>query len=525
MWAVKRRSDFYLALGLSVAVAALTLLPYLTAKSLAEPEGVFSGFLLNPWDGFSYLAKMRQGAGGSWLFRLAYTAEPGPGTLLFVFYLGLGRLASLLDLPLLGVYHGVRLLIAAGMFTLSYLLYDRLMADRRAKWAAFLLTLIGSGFGWLGMAFGLQASDLLIPESIPFLSAYTNPHFPLAISAFLGGMLAVLGGPGRLRLRTLGGVACGLVLGAVLPFVFITQALALGLWLLWEILQGGEVGQGWWEVQKSRIIPALGLAAGVLPWLIYDFQVSQTHPALKQWATQNLTPSPPILEYLFGFGLILVLGLAGAFLIKVWRKAEGRLMLVWVGVNAALLYFPFSLQRRLALGLFFPLAALAGMAIHRLSKKRMRPALLMVLVLVLSVPSNLVVIGAGLFGVQRGDPMQVLSTGEVEAYDWSEGNLPEGSLVLAAPESGNRLPAFANVRVLYGHPFETPGADHALELVESLYTWEGSAGQALQVLQAHGVDYVLHGSLERALGSPAWLGQLPILFQSDGISIYQVVSP
>jgi hypothetical protein len=64
-----------------------------------------------------------------------------------------------------------------------------------------------------------------------------------------------------------------------------------------------------------------------------------------------------------------------------------------------------------------------------------------------------------------------------------------------------------------------------LELVESLYTWEGSAGQALQVLQAHGVDYVLHGSLERALGSPAWLGQLPILFQSDGISIYQVVSP
>jgi hypothetical protein len=137
----------------------------------------------------------------------------------------------------------------------------------------------------------------------------------------------------------------------------------------------------------------------------------------------------------------------------------------------------------------------------------------------------LVVIGAGLFGVQRGDHLLVLTTGEVEAYHWIDGNLPEGSLVLVAPESGNRLPAYADVRVLYGHPFETPGADQALELVESLYKWEGSADQALRILEAHGVDFVLHGPLERVLGSPAWLGQLPILFQSDGISIYKVVGP
>ncbi|HEX9680036.1 MAG TPA: hypothetical protein VGA32_01180, partial [Anaerolineales bacterium] len=70
--------------GIALA-AGLTLIPYWIATGQAPGDAVFSGFLLNPTDGFSYLAKMRQGWDGEWLFRLSYTDAPGTPVLLFAY--------------------------------------------------------------------------------------------------------------------------------------------------------------------------------------------------------------------------------------------------------------------------------------------------------------------------------------------------------------------------------------------------------------------------------------------------------
>jgi hypothetical protein len=72
----------------------LTLLPYLWANAAAGSGHVFAGFLLNPLDGATYLAKMRQGWEGNWLFTLPFTADPGPGSFLFTYYLLLGPLPA-----------------------------------------------------------------------------------------------------------------------------------------------------------------------------------------------------------------------------------------------------------------------------------------------------------------------------------------------------------------------------------------------------------------------------------------------
>jgi signal peptidase I len=83
--------DLRKAIVLSVGVALLTLIPYVISNSMVDPDSMFSGFLLNPVDGFSYLAKMQQGSSGDWLFHLPYAAEPGEGALLFIYYIHLGR--------------------------------------------------------------------------------------------------------------------------------------------------------------------------------------------------------------------------------------------------------------------------------------------------------------------------------------------------------------------------------------------------------------------------------------------------
>ncbi len=58
-----------------------------------------AAFLFGSDDGYSYLAKMRLGLRGDWLFTLRYTAEPHSGALLFLPYIALGKLTGLAVSP------------------------------------------------------------------------------------------------------------------------------------------------------------------------------------------------------------------------------------------------------------------------------------------------------------------------------------------------------------------------------------------------------------------------------------------
>ncbi|KPK89362.1 MAG: hypothetical protein AMJ88_17720 [Anaerolineae bacterium SM23_ 63] len=513
-----------MALGVSLAVVIVALVPYLLADRLAHP-GIFSGFLINPIDGFSYLAKMRQGVEGSWSFHLPYSSEPGPGAFIFTFYLFLGNVARWLNIPLLSVYYVARFVAGFAMFSLGYFFYDQVFEEKYLKWIATLLTMVGSGLGWLAVPFGIQASDLSIPESIPFLTAYSNAHFPLAAAVMLGAALSVFK-KGRTKLRVVAALSCGILLGIVLPFSMVSLTVSLGVWLIWEGFHGGWNGlTAFIRKQRTHLIPYLALIIGALPWLVYDLWIARFHPSFSVWNAQNITPSPPFVDYVIGYGLILVLAILGLVRIGSRGQSRDRLFISWVLSNIILLYMPFNFQRRLTLGLFFPLAGLAALGLERIVGERAKIRTTLIFLLILSVPSNLLVIGAGISGVKRQDPSLIHLQGELEGYAWIDENTPPGSLILASPEVGNRLPAYADVRVLYGHPFETPYADTQRSLVESLYAWQGSTEEANHLIDQLDLDYVFFGERERKLGQPEWIEQLSLVFDSQGVEIYEVTSP
>jgi hypothetical protein len=81
------------------------------------------------------------------------------------------------------------------------------------------------------------------------------------------------------------------------------------------------------------------------------------------------------------------------------------------------------------------------------------------------------------------------------------------------------------VRVLYGHPFETPNAENQKSLVESLYAWEGLNAGAIDLIDQLEIAYIFLGERERALGDPEWIMDFPLIFTSQGVEIYEVVSP
>ena len=200
-----------------VVVFLLLTLPFALAAFIGGREQVFIGFLANPADGITYLAKMYQGWSGTWLFQLPFSAEPGSGAYLFLFYLFLGHLARWLGLPLIIIFHLARLLGAGLLLFALARFYDYVFAGRPDLYRiAFWLTVIGSGMGWLILALGPPPTDFWVAEAYPFLAMYTNPHFPIGLALILFSFTLMLDPAARFKEGKL--LLAGLLIAVILPF-------------------------------------------------------------------------------------------------------------------------------------------------------------------------------------------------------------------------------------------------------------------------------------------------------------------
>jgi hypothetical protein len=522
-----KRSELYIALILSIIFSLITLIPYWIAYAQTQPENVFSGFLINPIDGFSYLAKMRQGFDGSWLFHLSYTDDPGKGAFLFVYYLFLGHLTRWLGIAPIVLYHAARLIGAIAMFSVAFLLLCRFLKSSHLRWGAFLLILVGSGIGWVGLPFGILSSDLWIVESIPFLTAYANAHFPLATALFLA-LILIFVSEGRSKWRTAGiSFILASLLALIQPFSLLPLFAILCAWLGWETwLESRQEKQSTRGKGVSKKWLLYGsIVIGALPWMLYDYWLTITHPSIAAWNLQNKTPSPPVLEYILGFGAVLFLAIVGAILHRSSNKQSDRLLIVWAVVQMLLLYVPFGLQRRLSLGLLFAFVPLAIYSLDLWAKGRRNYIFALTILILISIPSNLIVVGSGIAGAKAGASEIMLEKDEVAAYEWLTSHARAGELILAGPSAGNRIPAYADLRVLYGHPFETVDAEKQEALVERLYSTDVSALEGIVELEELGVTYVFFGPEERELGTPSWLSNQGLIYNSGEYSIYEISFP
>ena len=198
---------------LTLAILLLISLPYVVGFISGNSSSQFGGFLINPVDGHSYLAKMQQGYRGEWKFTLPYTAESGDGAFLFLFYIILGHLGRITQIPLIYLFHGARALSAVWLLFVVYKTLQQLHGkDHPATKIGFPLVALGSGLGWLAVLAGAFTSDMWVAEAYPFLSMYTNPHFSLGLGLMVQSLL-----PGN-RENIFMNLILGLLLAIVQPF-------------------------------------------------------------------------------------------------------------------------------------------------------------------------------------------------------------------------------------------------------------------------------------------------------------------
>lgn len=496
--------------GVTLIVLGLASLPYVVGALAAGPDRIFTGLQVNPLDGVSYLAKMRLGYNGEWLFRLRFTPEEGQGAFLFTYFIALGQLARLFSLPLIVVFHLARLL---GGFALLWMIYqliarmtDTIDLRRRAWW----IVALSSGVGWFAalLAHG-ESSDLTIPESNTFYSLIANAHFALAAAIMIAMFILILEMRSLSIARIIILTVLSLFLAIIQPFAPIAVYGIAGVTLLML----------WWRDRRfprAQFIAAFVAGLITAPLLLYLYSATQADAVLRAWSAQNLTPSPPPLDYVLGYGLLWIFAFFGAR--SAWRRKSDwdALLLVWIIVTLPMLYMPFPLQRRLALGVHVPIGILAAIGLTEIVRAKWPRRALIGVTLLTSLFIELALFG----GAAAHDPRIYLSTNEAAALNWLQANAPTDAVVLASPEMGGFIPAFAGQRVVYGHPFETVDAKRREQEVKDFFA--GTIDQA-QVLRNEHVTYVFVGPREQTLGTVN-AANLPVeeVFSSGDVAVYRV---
>lgn len=447
-----------------IVILFLTTIPYIMGYAIQGESWRFTGFVFGVEDGNSYIAKMLMGAAGAWLFQTPYTAYPQNGFLAFLPYLLLGKMSSppAQHEQLVVLFQLFRWIGGMAMIWSTYqflaLFFD---AVKIRRWGVLIVTL-GGGLGWLSV-FGLRdhwSSGLPLefysPETFGFLSLLGLPHLALGRAFLLWGMIAFIQllNNNKPSIRQLIMPGCWwFLLGFMQPLTVVTGWLVLaGFAILFCFIYLVKIrrGEDTHEIGWKRVVSLVALQ-GVLsaPMVVYTFVSFFFDPSLKEWSSQNLILSPPITDYLLAFGSILPL-VAFGIPALIGKKNPSLLILwSWVILFPFLAYAPYNLQRRLPDGVWVALVTLGlfGMPILQSRIKR-RLANIWVGLGILS--SLLFLIGCIFTTMQLSTPI-FRPIEEVKVFDFISDNYPRDTVVLAAHDTSNALPAWAPVKTIIGH--------------------------------------------------------------------------
>lgn len=502
-----RLAEWRLPFVMGLALAVVTLVPYIYGYLVQPPGHAFMGFYYLGDDANTYLAKMRQGWEGSWSWQNRYTTESSPSAYLFMFWIFLGHVAAVFNLPLIVTFHLARIAAAFAMMATGWFAIRHFVQDPGARRFALFLLALGLGMGYVIQALGhpvvfgnrTDTLDWRMPELTVFYSILALPHFAWS------GVFAMLGVALTLKAIERGSIGLGALAGAA----WLGQA---SIHPQMPILMGGATAvalllrpapaRGWFAAALAFAIPA--------PYILYSYLAFVGNPEVQRWTFHSKNALPPeTVSLLFAIAPQLLLALTGLPGALRRRTREDLFLIGWIVLLAAILYLPNpagDLRRRFLDALYLPLVILGARGMYetvlpRLRSVRARRLIPFSYVAFATIGSAFLVLAPLAVAT---NPVYSVSTAEYSGLGWL-GSQPQGR-VLCMPGVGLYVPAYSADSVYVGHYDETFGYFDKSQTALSVLTGQSDL---TQFIEANDIRYViwtvdLQSPPPAALGAPAY---------------------
>lgn len=486
-------------------VSAISAAPYLYGLHLFPKPDHFVGFTYNMDDACVYLSWIKQARDGHFFIRNLFTTEPQRFLPFNLLTLVMGIFSRATSLSPVLTFHVWRIALFLVVLALLHRVCRALGKEELAP-AAIWLASLSSGLGWaLNFGQGINRPvDLWQPEAITFLSAYLNPLFLAGLALILWAYSAL-----SRSLKTIGprpvieaGVAL-LLLANIHTYDLAAIGLAWAAFSLKTFLADRDEGL---RAAKAGIVAA----AISLPTVGYQAFLAVREPVYRLRA-QTPAESPAIWFFLVGYGLVLVIALAG-FLRR--REPAASFLALWAIAGFAAAYLPFAQQRKLIMGTHLPLCILAAGWLAPVIEKMkiVRPRLTWTLIIVALMPSNLLFLKNDALKLRRNETAPNLPAGLSPDQSAVIRRLSQGpaseDVILAPPDLAVFIPALAGRRVYCGHWSET--VDYGRKLNEWLRFADVSTTDTWrrEFLAEAGITIVIQSASVARVGSRALGGPL-----------------
>jgi len=542
-------SEWRLVIFLVLVMIIITNLPLVYGWLITPPAKVFTGIhFAMPNDWFVYYSHLEQAAQGRWLFTDLFASEPHQ-PVLNTFWLPVGLFGRIFQLAPIITFNLFKIFLTPILYFVAYLFLADLFSEVRQRQIGLLMFSFASGAGIflthyfivypVNVAVGHfhWPMDLWLPEFSSFSTVSSSPHFIAALTLILFIFLLT-----RLFLKTQKisySFAAGfssLLLLSFHPFQTLTIFGVTSIYFVSLALINRKIIWAYWRHLLIMVLFSL-------PAVIYYFYLFQVDFVWRQKSWQNFTPTTPLGITLVSYGLLPWLAAAGwYFLVKnnyfknINPENKWFFLTVWLVVQSLLIYAPVNWQRRMVMGLNFPLVIFSTIGLFslnrwlccrsgKLAQVLFFRRLIFSVVGCLLVSSSLFLFAVDLLIYRNQSPLAYVDQSVIAAIQWFK-TIDSDKIIFNADDRGvNLIPAYAGRRVYVGHGVETPDYLAKQQAVTWFFSRNRSEMTEKSFLLKRQISYVFYGPLEKSLGSydPESKAYLKKVYANNLVQIYQVL--
>ncbi len=476
-----------------IGLILLSVAPQLIGAWRANDEYVFTGTnFTQTYDYPVYLSSIEQARQGNFLSLNLYTSENQRAVLFSPLWWVLGNISRLTTLSPIIIFHLARALSGGLLLAALYWLTGKMFADSRQRLMALLVVGASSGWGtWAFLQSGALQSwseifyrapiDLWVSEANTFLTLYHSPLFIVSQLLLVVIMFSWLEKKYQWWLP----LASGL-LALLHPYdVFIVTVVG-GLWLIGQIFYK--------TTTRQQLVNLTLTAAGIVPVIFYYQHFVLTESVMAGWAARNITLTPPLINWLLGYGWLIPLAVIGLVKIKKDINQCWLMIILWLVSAVLLLSAPLDIARRFSNGLHIPLSLLAargGWDILLFLKNRFVWRAIFIWIVGGGLfLTNITIVAQDIYSYQNYTLPNYLPQDYYNGARWLANNTLVDSAILAEPSLGNLLPAFSGRRVFVGHGHQTIDFEKKSQAWQDFLSSNDDDEHKKNWLHQMGVDYL-----------------------------------